>query len=133
MEETKEADPSLIDTADSHGVLGHGSVAQAVTQSQCNDADTTQDWDSEVLNHELVHVHNKDKLGAYATNKFMVFVIGQGIDSMCLLLTMSEDSFKSMGCDVYFETFWSLQALNDKLTIFHWNRIGVINPFVYLS
>ena len=85
------------------------------------------------MNHALVHVLDKDKLDAGETDDFAVFVIGEGIDNMHLLLTMSEDSFKSMGCDVDFETFWSLQALNDKLTIFHWNRIGVINPFVYLS
>ena len=28
---------------------------------------------------------------------------------------------------------WDLSVEFDKLTIFYWNRIGVINPFVHLS
>ena len=51
VEETKEADLGLVDIghggemANSHGDLGRGGVARAITQSQCDDADTTQDWD----------------------------------------------------------------------------------------
>ena len=60
--------------------MGRGGITQAVTLTQCNDTDKTQDWDTEVLNHVLVHVLDKDKLGTDATDKFAVFVCGKGID-----------------------------------------------------
>ena len=92
--------------------MGHGSVAQAIIQTQCNDADTTQDWDLEVLNHVLVQVLDKDQLGTNATDKFTVFVHREDFNDMHLLLTMTEDSFKSMGCVIDFKMFWSLQGLS---------------------
>ena len=58
------------------------------------------------------HIFNKDKLDAGAANEFTMFVISQGIDDARLLLTMSEDDFKSMGYNVDFKTFQSLQAQN---------------------
>ena len=82
MEESKEADPDLVDTGDMAEMvnpqvdMGHGGVMQAVTQTQCNNSDTTQDWDTEVLNHALVHVLDKDKMNGDVTNDFTVFVIG---------------------------------------------------------
>ena len=65
VEESKEADPSLVDTsnvmemANPHGDMGHGGHAQAVTQSQHNVLSTTQDWgcrsfESHVGTHVLV-------------------------------------------------------------------------------
>ena len=60
----------------------------------------------------LVHVLNKDKLGADGTNKFAVFVHGESVDNVRLLLTMTKEDFKSMGFDVDFKTFWSPQGLN---------------------
>ena len=111
MEESKVPNPSLIDsgnggeTADPHGDAGCGSIAQGVTQTQRSDDDQNQDWDKEVLNHTLTHILDKDKLDANATNKFAVFVIGNGFDDVCLLLTMLEDDFKLMGHDIDFKTF----------------------------
>ena len=106
----------MVDTSDSvgnnpHGEMGRSGITQAVTQIQCGD-DNAQDWDAEVLSHALVHVLNKDQVEASTTNDFAVFVIANGIDDACLLLTMSEDDFKSMGYDVDFKTFCTLQALN---------------------
>ena len=39
-------------------------------------------------------------------------VIDKGNDDVCLLLTVSEDDFKSMGRDVDFKVFRALQVLN---------------------
>ena len=55
---------------------------QAIIQSQLNDAGTTQDWDSDFLNDTLVYILDKDKLDADVTDKSVVFVIGQSIDSV---------------------------------------------------
>ena len=106
-----------MDTSDSdettnpHGDMGHGGVAQAITKSQRGD-DNTQNWESEVLNHALVHVLDKDKVDANKTKDFAAFVIGNGIDDAHFLLTMLEDNFKSMGHNIDFKTFCSLQASN---------------------
>ena len=84
MEESKIPDPNLADTGNigettnPHGDAGRGSIAQVVTQTQRSD-DDFQDWDTEVLNHVLVHVLNKDKVDVSASNDFTVFVIGNGI------------------------------------------------------
>ena len=106
----------MVDTGDSgrndpHGDTGHGGVKQAVTQIQHSD-DDAQDWDAEVLNHALVHVLDKDQVEARVTDDFTVFVITNGIDDVCLLLTMSEDDVKSMGYDIDFKTFRTLQDIN---------------------
>ena len=87
-EESKEADPSLVDTGDSeemadpHGDAGVGGIMQAIAQTQCNDTDKTQDWDTEVWNHALVHVLDKEKLDANATNESTAFAHGQGFDDV---------------------------------------------------
>ena len=106
----------VVDTGDSggndsHGDMGHSSIAQAVAQTQRGDNDA-QHWDSEVLNHAFVHVLDKDKVDASATNNFAVLMIGNGIHDARLLLTVSEDDFKSMGHDIDFKMFRTLQALN---------------------
>ena len=116
VEESKALDPSLVDTGDSgrnnpHGEMGSGGVVQAIAQIQCDD-DDTQDWDAKVLSHALVHILDKDKLDTDATNKFTVFVIGEGIDDAHLLLTVLEDDFKSMRNHIEFKTFQSPPALN---------------------
>ena len=64
------------------------------------------------MNCALVHVLDKDQVKASATNDFTVFVIANRIDDVRLLLTMSEDDFKSIGYDIDFKTFRTLQALN---------------------
>ena len=64
------------------------------------------------MNHAFVHVLDKDKVDASATNNFAVLMIGNGIHDARLLLTVSEDDFKSMGHDINFKTFRTLQALN---------------------
>ena len=113
MEESKILDPNLIDTGDSgkttnpHGDAGSSGITQAVAQSQCGNC-VNQDWDSEVLNHVLVHVLNKDMVNADATEDFTVFMIDNGVDDAHLLLTVLEDNFKSMGLDIDFKTFRSL-------------------------
>ena len=74
MEDTKEADPSLINTDDvtqmtnCHGDAGHGGKIQAVAQTQCNIQFMTKDWDVEIWNHVLVHVLDKDAMDANVTN-----------------------------------------------------------------
>ena len=104
VEESKVLDSSMVDANDSgendpHGEMSRGNVAQAVTQFQRGD-DDDQDWDAVVLNHVLVHVLDKDQVEASATDDFTVFVIANGIDDVCLLITMSEDDFKLMGCGI---------------------------------
>ena len=116
VEESKVLDPGLVDTNDSgrinpRGDTGRSSIMQAVTQMQCGDADA-QDWGAEVLNHVLVHILDKDQVETSATNDFTVFVIANGIDNMCLLLTVLKDCFKSMGYDIDLKTLRTLQALN---------------------
>ena len=116
VEESKVPDPSTVDASVSggnnlHGDPGCGSVAQAITQIQRGD-DDTQDWDAEVLNHVLAHVLDKNPDEAGATNDFTVFVIANGIDDVCLPLTMLEDDFQLMGYDINFKTFRNLQMLN---------------------
>ena len=118
VEESKEPDPGLVDTGDSgemadpHGDVGCGRDVQAIAQTQCVDDDQTANWDAKVLSHALVHILDKDKLDTDATNKFTVFVIGEGIDDAHLLLTVLEDDFKSMGNHIEFKTFQSPRALN---------------------
>ena len=115
--ESKEAKSDLHnigdeeETANPHGDMGCGSVTQVVTEPQHDDSDMTQNWCAEILNHALVHILNKDKMGTGATNDFVVFIMGQGIDNVHIM-TMSEDNFKSMGCNIDFKMFWSPQALN---------------------
>ena len=110
-------DPNLADTGDigettnPHGDAGQGGIMQAVTQTQHGD-DDVQDWDTEVLNHVLAHILNKDKVDVSVTDDFTLFVIGNGIDDVRLLLGMLEDDFKSMGHDIDFKTFHTLQALS---------------------
>ena len=67
----------------------------------------------EVLNHALVQVLSRDKLGTNATHKFAVFVCGEGFNNVHLLLVMMEDDFKSVGSVIDFETFQSPQGLNN--------------------
>ena len=73
MEESKEADPSLIDTddvvemADPHGDVGRGGKTQTALQSQHNVSSKTEGWETEVSNCVSVHVLSKDKMSADAT------------------------------------------------------------------
>ena len=78
---------------------------KVVTQSQCNVSSMTWDRDAEVLDHMLAHILDKDGIYADATNNFMAFVIQQGVDDVCLIVTMSEDNFKSIRCDIDFKKF----------------------------
>ena len=80
MEETKKADPSLIDAenvmemANPHGDMGHGGNVQAIVQTQCND------WDANVLNYVLVQVLVKHMMDTNATDDFTLFLMHQGLD-----------------------------------------------------
>ena len=116
VEESKLPDPSLVDAGDRggndpHGDTGRGGITQAVMQTQRNDNDA-RDCNAEILNHILVHILDKEQVDASATNDFTVFVIANGIDDVRLLLTVSEDDFNSMGCNVNFKTIRTLQAIN---------------------
>ena len=70
MEETKEADPSIInvdnvmESANSCGDAGHGGKRQAITQTQRNILSTTENWDAEILNCVLVHVLDEHMMEA---------------------------------------------------------------------
>ena len=117
VEESKAPDPNLVDTGDSgettnpQGDVGCGSIAQAVTKSQHGD-NNTQDWGLEVLNHALVHILDEDEVDTGAIEDFAAFVIGNGIDNVHFLLTVSEDDFKSMSYNIDFKMFCFLQVLN---------------------
>ena len=88
MEETKEADPSLIEMdnvremTNPHGDMGCGGKTQTTMQTQCNILSMTKDWDVNVLNHVLVQVLEKDAMDPIATNDFVSFL-------MCKVLTTS--------------------------------------------
>ena len=101
-----------MEMANPHGDTGCGGEAQAFVQSQCNVLSMTQDWDTEVLNHVLVHILDKGEMNADSTNDFTQFTMHQGVDDAQLIVVVSEDNFKSMGCNIDFKTFQSLQALH---------------------
>ena len=116
VDESKMPDPILVDTGvsggnDPHGDASRGNVTQAITHIQC-DNDDIQDWDAIVLNHVLANILDKNQVDASATDDFTVFVITNAMDDVRLLLTMSEDDYKSMGYDIDFKTFCTLQTIN---------------------
>ena len=82
-EESKEADPSLVDmenvmeTTNHNGDVGHDGKTQAIGQSQRNVSSTTWDWDAEFLDCVLAHVLNKDRI-----NADLMWVIGH----LCVFL-----------------------------------------------
>ena len=106
----------MVDTAvsggnDPHGDASCGNVTQAVAHIQ-HDDDDIQDWDAIVLNHVLANNLDRNRVDASATNDFTVFVIANAMDDVRLLLTMSEDNYKSMGYGIDFKTFHTLQTIN---------------------
>ena len=116
VEESKMPDPILVDTGVSggnnpHGDAGCGNVAQAVSDIQRGD-DDSQDWDTMVLNHELVNILDKDRVDANVTNDFTVFVIANNLDDVRLILALLEDDYQLMGHNIDFKTFHILQTLN---------------------
>ena len=116
VDESKKPDLSMVDTGvsggnDPHGDASRGNVTQAVAHIQ-HDDDDIQDWDAIVLNHVLANNLDRNRVDASATNDFTVFVIANAMDDVRLLLTMSEDNYKSMGYDIDFKTFYTLQTIN---------------------
>ena len=116
VDESKMPDPIVADTGNSGGNNPHGDASRvnatrAVSDIQCG-KDDAQDWNVEILNHVLVNILDKEQVDANATDDFTVFVITTGIDDVRFLLTMSEDDFNSMGCDINFKTFHALQTMN---------------------
>ena len=112
VDESKMQDPSVVDTGVSggnnpHGDASCGNVACTVTHVQRDD-DDIQDWDAEVLIHILANILDKDRVEA--TDDFTMFVIANGVGDVRLLLTMSEDDFKLMGCDINFKTHHALHV-----------------------
>ena len=104
----------MVDTGDSggndpHCDTGHSGIAQAIAQIQCSDNDA-QNWDAEVLNCVLAQVLDEDQIEASVTNGFAVFVIANGIDNVCLLLTLLDNDLKLMGHDIDFKTFHHLTS-----------------------
>ena len=88
-----------MEMANPHGDTGRGSKTQAIAQTQHNIFPTTEDWDAEILNHMLVHVLDKDMMDANVTNKFVPFLMHQRFDNIWFIVTMSQEDFKSMGCN----------------------------------
>ena len=60
----------------------------------------------------LVHVLDKKKLDINVTNEFTAFEQSQGFDNVRLLLTVTEDDFKSAGHDIDLKMCWRKQGLN---------------------
>ena len=116
IEESKMPDPILVDTGviggnDPYGDASSGNITQAILDIQQGN-DDSQDWDAIVLNHVLVNILDKDRVDANATNDFTVFMIANNLNDVRLILGLTEDDYQSMGFNIDFKTFRTLQTLN---------------------
>ena len=117
VDESKMRETTMISAGDSggndpHGDTSHADVTQDVSDIQRGGDDDGHDWDSEILNHVLVEILDKERVDAHATDDFTVFVITNGIDNVRYLMMMEEGDFHAMGHLIDFKTFQLLQTLN---------------------
>ena len=85
VEESELPESTAVGAGDSggndpHGDVSRADVAQDVSDIQHgdDDDDDIQDWNSEVLNHVLVEILDKERVDAHASDAFTVFVITNG-------------------------------------------------------